>query len=130
MTKSKKNTNAKIPVKQKFAKAIVTLRRMKPTKQRTAVIAASNEFIRDISGFLNKIRRSPHLVKASHRRILKKHQKKLQKLVHAKTPIATKRLILSQKGGIIPFLIPVIVALLGAGGSIAGAATSAAILKG
>ena len=124
-----KKRGKKIAVKKQFAKAMYKLRRMKAKNQRAAAIGASNEFIRDISGFFKKIRSQPHLVKPAHRRILKKHQKKLRKLVHAKTPIHRKKFILSQKGGILPALIPVICALIGAGGGIAGAATSAAIIK-
>lgn len=128
-TVKKRPRGKKIAVKKKFVQAISRLRRMKPKKQRTTVVGASNEFIRDVSGFMGKMRRRPDLVKSSHRKVLKKYQKKLQKLVHAKTPMNKKRLILVQKGGIIPFLIPIIVALIGAGGGIAGAATSAAIIK-
>ena len=117
------------PVKRKFATAMKQLKRMKAAKQRLAVTGASKEFIRDVSNFMTKIRKRPQTVKASHQKILKRHSKKLRKLIHAKTPIESKRLILSQKGGIIPALIPVICALIGAGGGIAGAATSAAIIK-
>ena len=129
MKKQKRKLAQTIRVKQKFAKAMSQLKRMKAAKQRSSVVGSSNEFIRDVSNFMSRVRKQPHLVKASHRNILKRHSKKLRKLVHAKTPINSKRLILSQKGGIIPALIPVICALIGAGGGIAGAATSAAIIK-
>ena len=135
MTKRKQRSNRKrkfvkaIPVKRKFATAIKKLKQMKAAKQRSSVIGASNEFIRDVSNFMTKIRKHPQTVKASHRKILKRHSKKLRKLIHAKTPIESKRMILSQTGGILPALIPVICALIGAGGGIAGAATSAAIIK-
>ena len=135
MTKRKQRSNRKrkfvkaIPVKRKFATAIKKLKQMKAAKQRLSVIGASNEFIRDVSNFMTKIRKRPQTVKASHRKILKRHSKKLRKLIHAKTPIESKRMILSQRGGILPALIPVICALIGAGGGIAGAATSAAIIK-
>ena len=119
----------KIIVKKKFMRAITQLRRMKPKRQRSSVVGASNEFIRDVSGIMNKMRHRPDLVKSSHRKILKRHSKKLRSLIHAKTPINKKRLILVQRGGIFPALIPVIVALIGAAGGIGGAATSAAILK-
>ena len=129
MKKQKRKLAQTIRVKQKFAKAMSQLKRMKAAKQRSSVVGSSNEFIRDVSNFMSRVRKQPHLVKASHRNILKRHSKKLRKLVHAKTSINSKRLILSQKGGIIPALIPVICALIGAGGGIAGAATSAAIIK-
>ena len=135
MVMKKQNVNRKLKtvkavrVKKKFATAMSQLKRMKPAKQRSSVVGASNEFIRDVSNFMTRVRKQPHLVKASHRNILKRHSEKLRKLVHAKTSMNNKRLILSQKGGIIPALIPVICALIGAGGGIAGAATSAAIIK-
>ena len=119
----------KLPVNKRFAQAISVLKRMKAKNQRAAAVGASNAFIRDVSGFLTKIRNRPELVKASHKKILQRHQKKLQKLVHAKTHVDMKRLILSQKGGILPALIPIIVALIGAGGGIGAAATSAAIIR-
>ena len=119
----------KIKVKRKFANAISRLKQMKPMKQRAAAVGASNEFIRDMSSFFSKIRKRPDLLKAKHRRILRRYRKKMKKLVHAKTPIHSKRLILSQKGGIIPALIPIIVAAIGAGGSVAAAATHAAVSR-
>lgn len=127
--KQMRKNRKKLVVKKRFVNAITNLRRMKAPKQRAAIVGASNDFIRDVSGLLKRIRKRPDLVKPSHQKVLKRHKKKLQRLVQAKTPIRIKRQILSQKGGIIPALIPVIVALIGAGGSIAGAATSAAILK-
>lgn len=120
---------SKLKVKRQFKNAFSRLRRMKAKKQRAAAVGASEEFIRDVSKFMNKVRSKPHLLNSSHRRVLQKHKKKLRKLVHAKTPLYMKRFILSQKGGILPALVPVIVALIGAGGSIAAGATSAAILK-
>lgn len=59
---------------------------MKPKPQRRANIGASNEFIRDVSGFLKEIRTQPQFVKASHVKVLKRHQLKLRKIFHAKTP--------------------------------------------
>lgn len=128
----KKNRKSvpKIFVKQKFVNAMKRLKQMKAKKQRSAILGASNEFIRDVSGFMNKLRKQPHFVKSKHRNVLNKHRLKLRKLIHAKTPLEDKRLILSQTGGIIPALVPIICALIGAGGGIAGAATSAAIVKG
>ena len=116
-------------VKGKFKDAISRLKRMNPINQRNAALASSDEFIRDISGLFSKVRGRPDLLKAQHRNVLKRHRLKLKKLVHAKTPVSTKRLILAQKGGILPLLVPIITALIGAGGAIGGAATHAAISK-
>ena len=124
-----KTKKKKISVKRRFAKAMSVLRRMRAKKQRSAVVGSSNDFIRDVTGFLTRIRKRPDLVKSSHRKILKRYRKKLNKLVQAKTPMHMKRFILAQKGGILPALIPIITAIIGAAGGIAGAATSAAIIK-
>lgn len=125
----KGKTVAKLTVKPKFADALRRLKRMKKGKQRTAVLGASNEFIRDVSSFMQKLKRRPDLVSKTHRKTLAKHRTKLRRLVHAKTPIDNKRLILSQTGGILPFLIPIICASITAAGGIGAAATSAAIIK-
>ena len=125
----RKTYGKKLKVKKQFKDAMTRLRRMTPLNQRTSVIGASNQFIRDISSFLNRIRDAGHMLKAAHRNTLRRHKKKLRKLVSAKTPIDRKRLILSQKGGIAPILVPIIVALIGAGGSVGAAATHAAISK-
>ena len=116
-------------VKKKFANAMFRMRKMKRGRQRTLVQGASNEFIRDVSSFLTRVRRRPDLVKGSHRKVLRRHKKKLQRLIHAKTPIKKKRQILIQKGGIIPALIPIICAVIGAGGAVGAGAASAAIMK-
>lgn len=119
----------KLKVKRKFANAMLRMRKMKRAKQRTLVEGASNEFIRDVSGFIKRVRHRPDLVKGSHRKVLRRHKKKLQRLIHAKTPIKKKRRILLQKGGIIPALIPIICAIIGAGGAVGAGAASAAIMK-
>ena len=126
----KKRQTRKVAVKRQFKQALARLRRMTPVKQREAILGSSSRFINDITNFMKKIRHKAHLVKPSHRRILKRHKKKLQKLVHPKTTVRRKRLILSQKGGFISILLPIIVALIGAGGSIGAGAVGAAIMKG
>ena len=128
---AKRRNTKKLFVKKQFKKAIAQLHRMRPVKQREAIVGASNRFIRDISGFMNRIRKQPHLVKSPHQRILKKHRRKLRKLVNAKTPINAKRAILYQHvgGQLISVLVPIIVALIGAGGSIGGSAVAATMMK-
>ena len=119
---------------KKFKHAMFKLNRLSPEKRRLATIGASNVFIRDITSALKKIRKRPHLVKgAKHRKVLKKHRKKLRRLVNPKLSINKKRHILTQVGGIVPFLIPVLVASIGAAGTaaagIGGAAVHAAVSK-
>ena len=126
----KKRLTRKIHVKKQFKQALARLRRMTPVKQREAVWGASNVFVNDVVNFMKKIRHKGHLVKPSHRKILKRHRLKLRKLVHPKTSMHRKRMILSQKGGFLSILLPIIVALIGAGGGIGAAAVSAKIMKG
>lgn len=133
----RRKQSKQINVKGKFRNAIQSLKHMRPAKQRAAALGSSNEFIRDISSFFSKIRKRPDLLSSKRlRNVLKQHRSKLRKLVHAKTPLSVKRRILSstgrslsQTGGILPFLIPIIVAGIGAAGSVGAAATHAAISR-
>ena len=102
---------------------------MKRASQKILTQGASKEFIRDVSNFLKRVRQRPDLVKGSHRKTLQRHRKKLRRLIHANTPIEKKRQILLQKGGIIPALIPIICAVIGACGAVGAGAASAAIMK-
>lgn len=119
----------KINVKHKFKNAIAKLKRMSAKKQREAVSGSSNEFIKDMSTFLKRIRTKPHLLGNKHRKILKRHKTKLRKIINSKTPLSEKRRLLTQKGGIIPALIPIITAIIGAAGGIGASAVGAAIMK-
>lgn len=120
----------RIKVKSKFKNAMFHLRRLKRHNQRKSVAGASREFIKDISMHMKKIQNKPHLVgNSKHRRQLKKHASKLRRLINPQVSLEKKRRILLMKGGIIPFLIPIICASIGAAGSIGAAATSAAIMK-
>ena len=116
-----------LQVKTKFKRAVMSLRRMKANNQRQAVAGASNAFIKDVSSVMNRIRNNPHTVSAKHKKVIKRHRKLLRKLVNKNTSIAAKRKILLQKGGIVPFLIPIICASIGAAGSVAGAAVASAV---
>lgn len=117
----------------RFKRAMFTLKRLPPEKRRLATIGASNVFIRDVSNALKKIRSRPHLVKGKFRQVLQKHRNKLRRLVSPKVSINKKRSILTQKGGIVPALIPVVCAAIAAAGTTAagvgGAAVHAAISK-
>ena len=128
--KNKKTAIRKIRIKSKFADAVKRLKRMSQSRQKSSILRASDEFIRDMCSFIQQLKHRPDLVKSSHRKTLKRHRKKLRKLIHAKTPILEKRVMLTQRGGFFPFLIPIIVASITGAASIGAAATSAAIIKG
>ena len=123
--------NVKINVKRKFFNAIHSLRRMKAKNQRLRTRIASSEFIKDVANILRRIRTRPELVKsARHRKVLTKHKAILQKLVSKKSSSEQQRkLLLQKRGGIFPFLIPIIAAAIGAAGSVGATAVGAAIMK-
>ena len=63
------------------------------------------------------------------RKKLTQHRKALQKFVNPRTSLRKKKQVLTQHGGILPALIPIIVAAIGATGTVGAAATHAAISK-
>lgn len=121
----------KLRVKKKFAAAMKHLHRQSKKVQRESVVGASNEFINDIINTLKQLRNKPHLVSSKHVKVLNKHKVHLRKLINKRTSMAIKRKILqvNQRGGIFPFLIPIIAAAIGAAGSVGAAAVGAAIAK-
>lgn len=136
----KSNRKTRLRVKKKFAKAIGKLKYMKPNAQRVAVSTASREFLNDISSLLRQIRFRHDLLNKRHKNILTKHKGALRKLVSPRTTVTQKRRLLSteskskkqkrsQRGGIIPALIPIIAAAIGAAGTIGASAVGAAVMK-
>jgi len=122
--------NDKIKVKRKFVKALQHLRRMKPEQQRLRTAMASKDFIKDVTDIMKRMRTKPHLVKSKkQKRYLQKHKKSLRRLVRKGSSVNQQRKILLQRGGILPFLIPIILAAVGATGSIGASAVGAAIMK-
>jgi hypothetical protein len=137
---------------KQFVKAMFSLHKMSKQKQREAAMQASPQFIRDLCKVLSNLRNHPELLNAKQRKRIQPHVNKLRKLIHSKTSIAKKRLILSQtanrthakapfsskrtllarpiqKGGILPILIPIICASIAGGTTIAASAVGAAIMK-
>ena len=123
--------NDKIIVKRKLFNALHSLRRMKTKDQRLRTRMASSEFIKDIANVMRRIRTRPELVKSTrHRKVLTKHKKLLQKIVSKKSsPEQQRKLLLQKRGGFIQFLIPILCAVIGAGGSIGAAAVGAKVMK-
>lgn len=106
--KSKSKKSGKLVVKRKFYEAIKKLHRLKANQQRAAVSGASNEFVNDISKLLRRLKTSTNLISSKHRRGIKKQRLKFKRLAQAKSTVKAKRRILTQKGGFLPFLIPLI----------------------
>lgn len=95
--KRKTRSSEKLFVKKQLINDLSRLLRMKARSQQPAVICTSNEFIRDINVFFQKIRKQPHLVKTSYRKISKRHQKILRQLIHIKTPLHKKSLFFPKR---------------------------------
>ena len=127
--KGNKKTSGKIRVKRKFYNALRSLQYMKPKERRKRASNASKEFIKDVSNVMRQLRTKPHLVSPKHQKVLKRYKKPLRQLVKSGTSLARKRKVLLLRGGIFPFLVPIICASIAAGGSIGASAVGAAIMK-
>ena len=127
----KRKRKAPVRVNKRFHEAIKRLHRMNPKRRNTVIAGSSNEFIRDFSNAMQKIRKQPHLVAAKHKKKLQRHKRKLRQLVNSRTPIHVKRRLITQKGGFIfsTILVPLIAAAIGAAGTVAGSAVGAAVMK-
>ena len=113
-----------LPKRSKLKDPMLKLRRMSKQQQRKVVAGESEEFIKDMSKYISELRHNLHLVKKSkHRRALKRHGKKLHRLINSKPGVKTKSNILLMKGGIAPILIPIIFASIGKAGTVAVAGT-------
>lgn len=99
---SRKNT--------KFSKAIMALRKMKSSDRYNAIRFANDNFIRDLCSKINKLRRMK--LTPQQQAIVKKYRSKLKVLCNRQSSIKKKRQTLSQKGGFLPFLFPLITPLI------------------
>ena len=119
-------------VPSNFYRAVHVLKRMKTKQRQSALAKANDKFINDLSHVMRKdCQLPPNVVHVSPqlKRRIRSRQKALQSFTKAKTSLKRKRMIVRQKGGIIPALIPIICAAIGAGGSVAAAGVGAAIAK-
>ena len=108
-----------------FRRALHRLRKLKPTHQSKAIGMANNAFIRQMCSHVKKLRYNKKVASKSAKR-LKRHRTKLRQLVSARTSIDKKRKLLSQRGGFLPALLPL---LLSAVGPIVGGITKAVTKK-
>ena len=104
----KSKRSGKLMVKKKFYEAIKKLHRLKGSQQKAAVSGASNEFINDISKTLRRLKCAPNLVSSKFKRRIGKQRSKFKRLSQANTTLKAKRRILTQKGGFLPLLIPLL----------------------
>ena len=129
---SKRRTFKKVIVSPKFYQALQKLKRMKCGQRKRALSYASNQFIRDLSKVLGKVRHLPlHTFRIQPKLMkqIKSRRKSLQTFVSQKSALKRKRRFLNQKGDIVPALIPIIAAAIAAGGSVVSAGVGAAIAR-
>ena len=95
----------------KFRTALMRLRKLKPHHQCEAMKMANNGFIRQMCTHIKKLRHR----KLSKKQVkgLKRHAAKLKTLANSKVSIAKKRRILSQRGGFLPVIAPLLMSAIG-----------------
>ena len=95
----------------KFRSALLQLKRLKPHHQCEAMKMANNGFIRQMCTHVKKLRRA----KLSGKQVksLKRHSHKLRALANAKVSLARKRKLLSQRGGFLPLILPLLGSIVG-----------------
>ena len=107
-----------------FHRALHRLKKLKPAHQSQAIGMANNAFIRQMCAHVKKLRYNKKVTPKSAQR-LKRHRTKLRQLVSARTSIDKKRKLLSQRGGFLPALLPLLISTVGPlVGRIAKAVTS------
>lgn len=90
----------------KFQKALIQLKRLPKSKLPQAMRMANNSFIRQFCSRINRLKHAK--VNANRSKVLRSNKTKLRKLVSKRTSIQSKRKLLSQRGGFLPLLLPLI----------------------
>lgn len=94
----------------RLSRAISSLRKMKSSDRYQAIRFANDSFIRDLCSKINQLKHKR--LTPQQQQIVKKYRSKLKVLCNRRTSIKKKRQTLSQKGGILPFLLPLITPLI------------------
>ena len=92
--------------KKRFSNAISSLRKMKSNDRYQAIRYANDDFIRDLCSKIGQLKHKK--LTPQQQRIVKKYRGKLKLLCNRSSSIKKKRQTLSQKGGILPFLFPLL----------------------
>ena len=109
--------------KKKFINIIHRLKKLKCKDQAHALSLANDKFIRQFCCHIKRLKHAKLSPKVTAG--LKRHAKKIRKLISPKTSVQTKRKMLSQRGGFIPLIIPgLLKAIPAIVASVAGAALS------
>lgn len=72
---------------------------------------ANNGFIRQMCTHIKKLRHKK--LRGKQIKALKRHAPKLRTLVNSKVPLSKKRRLLSQRGGLLPMLAPILMSTIG-----------------
>ena len=107
---SRRRRQSKRKRKGKFSQAISSLRKMKSNDRYDAIRYANDDFIRDICSQISKLKHKK--LTRQQEDIVRKYKSKLKVLTNRRNSIKKKRKALSQKGGILPFLFPLITPLI------------------
>ena len=95
----------------KFDQALIRLRKLKRDQQSKAMSFANKSFINQ---FCNKVKKLRHKkISPKDAKVLRRNSLKLKKLVSKKTSFSKKRKMLSQRGGFLPALLPLLAPVIG-----------------
>ena len=95
-----------------FRTAMGRLRRLKPHHQCQAMKVANNDFIKEMCTHIRKLRHKKNLSR-KQRHGLMRYAPKLRTLVNGKVSLKKKRSLLSQRGGFLPMIAPLIMSVAG-----------------
>ena len=111
----------------KLLSALLRLRKLPPSEQQRQLQLANSKFILDLCTAARKARFVN--AKPAIRKKVRHHRKTIRKFLNRRTSVHKKKQLLTQRGGIAPFLIPLIVAAIGGASSVGAAATHAAVSR-
>ena len=94
----------------KFQTALIRLRKLPRGKQQHAISMANNKFINQFCSNVKRLKYAK--LNAGQQKLVRKQRRNLQALVRKRTSIQRKRRILSQRGGFLPFLLPLITSIV------------------
>ena len=80
-----------------FSRALIRLKKLKPSEQQQAMNMANASFIRQFCKLLRKLKHAK--LSRKKKQTLQRYKKDLRQLTNAKTTLSKRRRILSQKGG-------------------------------
>ena len=92
--------------KNKFVQTLQKLKSLPNAHKYQAMRMANNNFVRKFCVHVKKLRHKK--LQPSQRKVLEANRSKLRKLANSKVSLKSKRKMLTQRGGFLPALIPLI----------------------